>query len=148
MSPMRSTATFPCINEQPSRLACQLLELRQRHLLQGRNNRRHPFVAPRIGVLGVHRLLCMHQPCLHVLEAVGFLADVLDDPDADVSTLAEERLGQRARIAGVQCCQTKAYKRAGQLPLGTYYLVLRDTSLGVLSSSASDISVKVRLQPQ
>jgi hypothetical protein len=43
--------------------------------------------------------------------------------------------------------KTKSYRRVGQLRQGGYYLVLRDTSLGILSSSASDISVKVRLNP-
>jgi hypothetical protein len=43
--------------------------------------------------------------------------------------------------------KTRTYKRTGQLPQGSYYLVLRDTSLGILSSRASDISVKVQLNP-
>jgi len=43
--------------------------------------------------------------------------------------------------------KTKTYRRSGQLNEGSYYLVLRDTSLGILSSSASDISVKVQLNP-
>jgi hypothetical protein len=43
--------------------------------------------------------------------------------------------------------KTQLYERSGQLQPGTYYLVLRDTSLGILSSSASDISVKIQLKP-
>jgi hypothetical protein len=43
--------------------------------------------------------------------------------------------------------KTKTYRRTGQFVQGTYYLVLRDTTLGVLSSSASDVSVKVQLNP-
>lgn len=43
--------------------------------------------------------------------------------------------------------KTKTYRRSGQLGQGTYYLVLRDNSLGILSMSASDISVKVKLNP-
>lgn len=43
--------------------------------------------------------------------------------------------------------KTKTYKRTGQLGQGSYYLVMRDTSLGILSSTASDISVKVQLNP-
>ncbi|MGA8011932.1 MAG: hypothetical protein WB949_05865 [Candidatus Acidiferrales bacterium] len=43
--------------------------------------------------------------------------------------------------------KSKTYRRTGQLPQGAYYLVLRDTSLGILSSSASDISVKIQLNP-
>jgi hypothetical protein len=43
--------------------------------------------------------------------------------------------------------KTKTYKRTAHLGEGSYYLVMRDTSLGILSSSASDISVKVQLNP-
>jgi hypothetical protein len=43
--------------------------------------------------------------------------------------------------------KTKTYRRTGRLEQGSYYLVLRDTSLGIFSSSASDISVKARLNP-
>jgi len=43
--------------------------------------------------------------------------------------------------------KTKTYRRAARLDQGSYYLVMRDTSLGILSSSASDISVKVQLNP-
>jgi hypothetical protein len=43
--------------------------------------------------------------------------------------------------------KTKTYRRTGRLEQGGYYLVLRDTSLGILSFRASDISVKARLNP-
>ena len=43
--------------------------------------------------------------------------------------------------------KTKTYRRTGQLNQGSYYLVMRDTSLGILSARASDISVKVQLNP-
>jgi hypothetical protein len=43
--------------------------------------------------------------------------------------------------------KTTTYQRTSQLAQGGYYLVLRDTSLGILSSSASDISVKAQLNP-
>jgi hypothetical protein len=43
--------------------------------------------------------------------------------------------------------KTKTYKRAGQLNQGSYYIVMRDTSLGLLSARASDISVRVQLNP-
>lgn len=43
--------------------------------------------------------------------------------------------------------KTKTYRRAGQLGQGSYYFVMRDTSLGILSARASDISVKVQLNP-
>jgi hypothetical protein len=41
--------------------------------------------------------------------------------------------------------KTQAYDRTAQLPQGTYYLVLRDLTLGIFSKSASDVSLKMRL---
>jgi hypothetical protein len=43
--------------------------------------------------------------------------------------------------------KTRTYRREARLAQGSYYLVMRDTSLGILSSSASDISVKAQLNP-
>jgi len=43
--------------------------------------------------------------------------------------------------------KTTTYRRTGQLGAGSYYLVLRDTSLGILSQSTSDVSVKITLNP-
>jgi hypothetical protein len=43
--------------------------------------------------------------------------------------------------------KTETYRRSGRLGQGNYYLVIRDTSLGILSSRASDVSVKVQLNP-
>jgi hypothetical protein len=43
--------------------------------------------------------------------------------------------------------KTTTYHRTAHLRPGSYYLVLRDTSLGILSSRASDVSVKTILTP-
>ncbi len=43
--------------------------------------------------------------------------------------------------------ETKSYRRSGRLPAGSYYLVLRDSTLGVLSHGMSDVAVKARLEP-
>ena len=43
--------------------------------------------------------------------------------------------------------KTMTYQRKARLNAGAYYLVMRDTSLGILSSPSSDISVKIRLNP-
>ena len=50
-------------------------------------------------------------------------------------------------ITDFNAVKTQTYARTARLPLGAYYLVLRDTSLGILSSSASDISIKMDLKP-
>jgi hypothetical protein len=43
--------------------------------------------------------------------------------------------------------KTRTYRREARLGQGSYYLVMRDTSLGILSASATDISVKAQLNP-
>ncbi len=43
--------------------------------------------------------------------------------------------------------KTTTYRRSGELGQGRYYLAIRDTSLGILSSSASDISVRIQVSP-
>ncbi len=43
--------------------------------------------------------------------------------------------------------KTKTYHRTAQLGPGSYCLVLRDTSLGILSAHATDVSVKTILTP-
>jgi hypothetical protein len=43
--------------------------------------------------------------------------------------------------------KTTTYRRTSRLPQAGYYLVIRDTSLGVLSAPSSDISVKITLNP-
>ncbi len=50
-------------------------------------------------------------------------------------------------FSGFSATKTKTYRRTQTLNQGSYYLVVRDTSLGILSSSASDISVKAELNP-
>ena len=50
-------------------------------------------------------------------------------------------------FSGFSATKTKTYRRSQPLAQGSYYLVVRDTSLGILSSSASDISVKAELNP-
>lgn len=55
--------------------------------------------------------------------------------------------GQVRAYADFNAAKTTTYKRSGRLNQGDYYLILRDTSLGFLSHSASDISLKVQLNP-
>jgi len=43
--------------------------------------------------------------------------------------------------------ETQVYERSAFLKQGSYYLVLRDTSLGILSASASDVSINIGLKP-
>jgi hypothetical protein len=43
--------------------------------------------------------------------------------------------------------KTTTYHRTAPINQGTHFLVMRDTSLGILSQSASDVVVKVVLNP-
>ncbi len=61
--------------------------------------------------------------------------------------LEKEQWSQVRVYTDFSASKTKTYRRSGQLEQGNYYLVLRDTSLGILSQSASDISVKAQLGP-
>lgn len=73
----------------------------------------------------------------------------------DVMVAAQDQLDamQKGQWGSVRvytdfnAAKTTTYRRTGQLPPGSYYLVLRDTSLGILSQPASDVSVKVQLNP-
>ena len=43
--------------------------------------------------------------------------------------------------------KTRNYKRSGDLSNGDYYLVLRDSSLGIFSTRSSDVKITVQLKP-
>ncbi len=82
------------------------------------------------------------------LEVVrGNPIDVFLAPTDQLDTTKEEHWNDVRVYTDFNAVKTKTYRRAGQLGQGSYYLVIRDTSLGILSASASDISVKVQLNP-
>lgn len=61
-----------------------------------------------------------------------------------------DALKQRRRVktyGDFNATKTREYHRTAQLGPGSYYLVLRDTSLGILSANATDVSVKTILTP-
>jgi len=64
-----------------------------------------------------------------------------------LETIKKEQWNNVQVFTDFNASKTKTYRRDGQLGQGGYYLVMRDTSLGILSASASDISVKVQLNP-
>jgi hypothetical protein len=70
----------------------------------------------------------------------------LSTPD-QLETIKKQDWNNVKVYSDFNATKTKTYRRTGQLVQGSYYLVMRDTSLGILSSSASDISVKVQLNP-
>lgn len=50
-------------------------------------------------------------------------------------------------IRPFEATKTKAFKQEQRLNSGTYYIVLRDQTLGILSASTSDIKVIAKLEP-
>lgn len=82
------------------------------------------------------------------LEVVrGNPIDVFLTTTDELETMKKDQWNQVRVYMDFNASKTKTYRRSGQLSQGNYYLVLRDTSLGILSMSASDISVKVQLNP-
>jgi hypothetical protein len=64
----------------------------------------------------------------------------------DASGLQEMKAGNRfAVLSDFEAIKTKTMSRTARLNNGVYYLVLRDTSLGLFSSSTSDVKVRVKL---
>jgi len=48
---------------------------------------------------------------------------------------------------GFDADKTKIYQRSGRLAAGSYYLVMLDKTLGILSQQSSDIQVSAKLEP-
>jgi hypothetical protein len=51
------------------------------------------------------------------------------------------------RLPAFDATDAQFLRTSENLPEGTYYLVLRDDTLGILSASSSDVAVGVRLEP-
>ena len=73
--------------------------------------------------------------------------DVLLTDSDQLGAMQQGQWGQVKVYQDFNATKTRTYRRKVQLNQGSYYLVLRDTSLGFLSARASDISVKVILNP-
>lgn len=77
----------------------------------------------------------------------GNPVDVFITTTDQLETMQKAQWNQVRVYTDFNASKTTTYRRSAQLGQGNYYLVMRDTSLGILSSSASDISVKVQLNP-
>jgi hypothetical protein len=71
---------------------------------------------------------------------------VVTTPD-QLEVLKQNGWGRMRVFTDFNAVKTKTYRRTGPLGQGNYYLVIRDTSLGILSAHASDVSVKAHLNP-
>lgn len=82
---------------------------------------------------------------IHVVN--GNPMDVFLIPADQLDTMKRSEWGNVRTYGDFNATKTKEYHRTAQLGPGNYYLVLRDTSLGVLSARATDVSVKTVLTP-
>ena len=82
---------------------------------------------------------------LNVLQ--GNPLDVVLTTADQLETMKKEEWNNVQAYSDFNASKTKTYRREAQRGQGSYYLVMRDTSLGILSASASDVSVKVQLNP-
>jgi hypothetical protein len=73
--------------------------------------------------------------------------DVLVTPSDQIELMKKGQWNNVYTYGDFSAMKTQTYRRTGQLIPGSFYLVLRDTSLGILSQAASDVSVKVQLNP-
>jgi hypothetical protein len=77
----------------------------------------------------------------------GNPVDVFLTPADQMDTMKKIEWGNLKTYGDFNASKTMTYRRTAQLGPGSYYLVLRDTSLGILSARASDVSVKAILTP-
>lgn len=73
--------------------------------------------------------------------------DVFLTPADQMDAMKKREWGNVKTYNDFNATKTREYHRTAQLGPGSYCLVLRDTSLGVLSAHASDVAVKTILTP-
>jgi hypothetical protein len=79
--------------------------------------------------------------------AQGNPVDVFVVPSDQLDTMKKGDWNNVKVYSDFNATKIKTFQRTGQLGQGSYYLVIRDTSLGVPPTPASNISVKVKLSP-
>ena len=74
-----------------------------------------------------------------------------NDLDVDLIPIAElenyKNDVQYSYIQNFTASTAQTYSRSGNLNAGQYYFVIRDKTLGILSSSSSDVKVFIKLNP-
>ncbi len=71
--------------------------------------------------------------------------DVTVIPGSELENFKERK--EFKKVGLFTATKMKSYKRSADLGTGDYYLVVRDSSLGVFSVQSSDIQIQVRLAP-
>ncbi len=73
--------------------------------------------------------------------------DIFLTPADQMAAMKNREWGSVKTYGDFNATKTKDYHRTAQLGPGSYCLVFRDTSLGILSAHATDVSVKTILTP-
>jgi hypothetical protein len=67
---------------------------------------------------------------------------------ADQADLISKADWKNVRVnSDFNAAKTTTFRRSGRVSKSLYYLILRDTSLGILSAQTTDINVKINLNP-
>lgn len=93
-----------------------------------------PISTPYAGVLNVE---------LSVVQGNGM--DVYLVPTSELENVKAGR--QFHFIQGFDAQQSRVYHRAMRIAGGSYYFVMRDKTLGILSSGSSDVKLHIRFEP-
>jgi hypothetical protein len=88
-----------------------------------------------------------HPGTLHLTVEVehGNALEVLVIPGPDLELFKNKKAF--GSVTGFTAARTKHYQRKADLESGSYYLVLRDNSVGIFSTQRSDIKITARLEP-
>jgi hypothetical protein len=71
--------------------------------------------------------------------------DVFLLPPDEVDALKAEKTFKV--LSGFEAHDARTFRRSSKVSQGSYYVVLRDQSLGILSAGSSDVEVRARLEP-
>lgn len=84
---------------------------------------------------------------MHVCASASITERVLQRSASRVDALAFGHTPCTKRPLDLADTKAMTFQHTERLTQGTYYVVMRDTSLGILSASTSDISLRVRVEP-
>jgi hypothetical protein len=73
--------------------------------------------------------------------------DIVLTPADQMDAMKKNEWDSVKTYSDFNATKTREYHRTAQLGSGSYYLVFRDTSLGIFSAHATDVSVKTILTP-
>jgi hypothetical protein len=71
--------------------------------------------------------------------------DVFVIPPGEVDALKAEKTFKT--YDGFTASKANTFRKSERLGQGSYYVVLRDTTLGILSAESTDVEVRARLEP-